>query len=94
MNILDVRSTAECNGELGHLEGCQIIPLDELRAHTAEVRADRPLVVVCQTGRRSALATAILAKAGVAVKAAEPEFRDIAVEVLSELEGDDPPWDI
>ena len=28
-----------------------------------------------------------------AVKAAEPEFRDIAVEVLGELEGDDPPWD-
>jgi hypothetical protein len=39
------------------------------------------------------LALSILEKAGVAVKAAEPEFRDIAVEVLGELEGDDPPWD-
>ena len=47
-----------------------------------------------RTRHDAELALSILAKAGVAVKAAEPEFRDIAVEVLSELEGDDPPWDI
>jgi sulfur dioxygenase len=65
VHVLDVRSPAEFEGELGHLEGAQLIPLDELRARTAEVRSDKPVVVLCQTGKRSGLATVILAKAGV-----------------------------
>jgi len=65
VHVLDVRSAAEFDGELGHLEGAQLIPLDELRARVGEVTADKPVVVVCQTGRRSALATQILEKAGV-----------------------------
>jgi glyoxylase-like metal-dependent hydrolase (beta-lactamase superfamily II)/rhodanese-related sulfurtransferase len=66
VNVLDVRSSTEYGGELGHLDGAQLIPLDELRARVAEVHADRPVVVVCQTGKRSALAATILSKAGVA----------------------------
>lgn len=65
VNVLDVRTSAEFDAELGHLEGAQLIPLDELRARVGEVDAARPVVVVCQTGRRSALGTQILAKAGV-----------------------------
>ncbi len=65
IHVLDVRTPPELTGELGHLEGAQLIPLDELRAHTSEVKADKPVIVVCQTGRRSALATGILAKAGI-----------------------------
>lgn len=65
VHLLDVRATAEWNGELGHLAGAQLIPLDELRARTAEVPADKPVIVVCQTGRRSGMATGILAKAGI-----------------------------
>lgn len=64
VHVLDVRSAAEFDAELGHLEGAQLIPLDELRTRASEVPADRPVVVVCQTGRRSALGTQILAKAG------------------------------
>ncbi len=66
VRILDVRSAAELTGELGHLMGAQHIPLEELRARSGEVRSDRPVVVVCQTGRRSGMATQILAKAGFA----------------------------
>jgi glyoxylase-like metal-dependent hydrolase (beta-lactamase superfamily II)/rhodanese-related sulfurtransferase len=66
VRVLDVRSRPEFDGELGHLTEAQLIPLDELRAQTAAVVADRPVIVVCQTGRRSALATTILAKAGIA----------------------------
>ena len=62
VHVLDVRTAAEFDGELGHLEGAQLIPLDELRARTSEVADDKPVVVVCQTGKRSALATAILAQ--------------------------------
>jgi glyoxylase-like metal-dependent hydrolase (beta-lactamase superfamily II)/rhodanese-related sulfurtransferase len=66
VHVLDVRSAAEFDGELGHVEGAQLIPLDDLRARASEVAADKPVVVVCQTGKRSALATAILRKAGLA----------------------------
>jgi glyoxylase-like metal-dependent hydrolase (beta-lactamase superfamily II)/rhodanese-related sulfurtransferase len=63
VSVLDVRSPQECSGELGYLEGARIIPLDELRARVAEVPSDRPVVVVCQTGKRSALGAAILRRA-------------------------------
>lgn len=65
VHVLDVRSAAEFDGELGHLDGAQLIPLDELRARVAEVDADKPVVVVCQTGRRSAMGAVILGKAGI-----------------------------
>lgn len=63
VHILDVRTPAEFDAE--RLEGAQLIPIDELRARVGEVGTERPVVVVCQTGRRSALGTQILAKAGV-----------------------------
>jgi sulfur dioxygenase len=66
VNILDVRGPTELDGELGQLEGAQLISLDELRARASEVRTDKPVVIVCQTGKRSGLATVILKKAGVA----------------------------
>lgn len=65
VRLLDVRSPAELDGELSHIAGAQSIPLDELRERVAEVPTDRPVVVVCQSGRRSAMATSILEKAGV-----------------------------
>jgi rhodanese-related sulfurtransferase len=65
VHVLDVRTDAEAEGELGRLEGAQLIPLDDLRARLSEVPADKPVVVVCQTGKRSGLATLILRKAGI-----------------------------
>lgn len=64
VHVLDVRSAAEFEGELGHIDGAQLIPLDELRARIAEVPRDKPVVVVCQTGRRAGMGTVILSKAG------------------------------
>ncbi|MBA3464528.1 MAG: MBL fold metallo-hydrolase [Deltaproteobacteria bacterium] len=64
IHLLDVRSAAELDGELGHLAGIQHIPLDELRARLAEVTTTKPIVVVCQTGKRSAMGTTILRAAG------------------------------
>lgn len=66
VHVLDVRTPSELEGELGHLVGAQLIPLDELRARVAEVPSDKPVVVVCQTGKRSGMGTLILEKAGVA----------------------------
>ncbi len=64
VQLLDVRSPAELDGELGHLAGVQPIPLDELRQRAGEVATDRPVIVVCQTGRRSAMGATILERAG------------------------------
>jgi len=64
VHVIDVRTAAEFDGELGHIDGARLLPLDELRAHAGEVSDDKPVVLVCQTGKRSALATAILRKAG------------------------------
>ncbi len=62
--VLDVRSPGEFSGELGHLEGSHLIPLDQLGERLDEVPNDRPVVAVCQSGKRSARAVEILAKAG------------------------------
>ena len=64
LGVLDVRKKEEFDGELGHVEGSQLIPLDELRDRIDEVARDRPVVVVCQSGKRSGMATVILKEAG------------------------------
>ena len=61
---MDVRSSEEFDGELGHLEGSHLIPLDELRDRTNEIPKDKPVVAVCQSGKRSGMATQILLQAG------------------------------
>ncbi len=65
VHVVDVRSAAEFDGELGHIGGAQLVPLDELRARLQDIPRDKPIVTCCQTGRRSALASAILRDAGV-----------------------------
>lgn len=67
VHLLDVRSPGELTGELGSLAGAQSIPLDELRGRLPELPTDKPVVVMCQTGKRSALATLILKRAGLCV---------------------------
>ncbi len=64
VHVLDVRAPEELAGELGHLEHAQNVPLDVLREKVSDVPRDRPVVAVCQSGKRSAMATLILMKAG------------------------------
>ena len=64
--VLDVRSPGEFEGDLGHLQGAHLIPLDQLRGRLGEVPHDRPVVTVCQSGKRSAMAAEILRKSGYA----------------------------
>jgi glyoxylase-like metal-dependent hydrolase (beta-lactamase superfamily II)/rhodanese-related sulfurtransferase len=64
VHVLDVRSAPEFDGELGHIAEAQLVPLDDLRARVSEVPKDKPVVVVCQTGRRAAMGAVILARAG------------------------------
>lgn len=64
--LLDVRQPSELDGELGRLQGARLIPLDELRNRATELERDKPIVAVCQTGKRSGMATVILRKLGFA----------------------------
>jgi hydroxyacylglutathione hydrolase len=62
VHVLDVRSTAEW--QEGHLPGAQHVPLGELRARAAEVPSDRPVVVHCLGGTRSAIGASLLQALG------------------------------
>ncbi len=60
--VIDVRERSEF--EAGHLEGALNIPLGKLSARLGEVPRDRPLVVHCAAGERSATAVSLLERAG------------------------------
>ncbi|MFM1896526.1 MAG: hypothetical protein RLZZ385_1600 [Pseudomonadota bacterium] len=62
--ILDVRTPAEIDEEKIFIAGAQRIPLGELRERIAEVPADKPVLTICRSGRRSVLAYNILRDAG------------------------------
>ncbi|WOD38486.1 MBL fold metallo-hydrolase [Nodosilinea sp. E11] len=64
VHILDVRGADEFNGELGHINAAQWVPLGELEERVSEIPTDQPVVAVCKSGRRSAQATVILKKQG------------------------------
>ena len=62
--IVDVRSAVEFAG--GHLPGAKNIPLAELASRIGELdkMKSKSIVVVCQSGTRSARAAGVLGKAG------------------------------
>lgn len=64
LTILDVRSREEAEGPDGRIGGSLLIPLPELEERLGDIPVDRPVVVVCHSGSRSALATQQLLKAG------------------------------
>lgn len=65
-HLLDVRSPGEFSG--GHIPGARNIPVHELGARVAELGPDkeRPVVVYCASGMRSASAASTLKRAGFA----------------------------
>jgi glyoxylase-like metal-dependent hydrolase (beta-lactamase superfamily II)/rhodanese-related sulfurtransferase len=64
VQIVDVRESSEFTGSLGHVRDARLVPLGELQARTAEIARDKPVVVVCRSGARSAQALVLLQKAG------------------------------
>lgn len=64
--LLDVREPEEFVGELGHIEGSLLVPLDALERRLPKLLGyhDHEVVVVCRAGCRSASAGAILRRAG------------------------------
>lgn len=64
--VLDVREEKEFN--TGHILNAKLIPLGKLPEQMNELERyrDRPIVVVCRTGQRSASACVLLGKKGFA----------------------------
>ena len=60
--VVDVRSEKEWAA--GHVAGSRNLPLNHLRERVAELPSDRPVVVHCEGGYRSAIAASLLAHAG------------------------------
>jgi glyoxylase-like metal-dependent hydrolase (beta-lactamase superfamily II)/rhodanese-related sulfurtransferase len=64
--VLDVREPEEFTGELGHIRGALLVPMDALARRLPKLAGyvDRDVVVVCRAGARSASAAVILKQAG------------------------------
>jgi rhodanese-related sulfurtransferase/glyoxylase-like metal-dependent hydrolase (beta-lactamase superfamily II) len=61
--VLDIRSEAEHAN--GHVEGSINIPLPKLEDRLSEIPTDRPVVVHCEGGYRSAIGASVLQKHGI-----------------------------
>ncbi len=64
VTILDVREADEIDNVMEGLDNAIAIPLSELRKRAVEVPTDKPVVTLCRSGKRSALAIGILKEAG------------------------------
>lgn len=63
--LIDVRTPGEYAA--GHLDGAKNIPVQEIGARLKEVgRKEKPVVVYCASGMRSATAAGLLRRAGFA----------------------------
>jgi len=62
VRVIDVRARSEW--EAGHLPGVSNVPLGDLAVRAGELPQDRPIVVHCQGGLRSAIAASILQSKG------------------------------
>jgi phage shock protein E len=60
--ILDVRTKEEFDS--GHLDSAVLIPVEELETRYSEIDKNKPVIVYCRSGRRSAQAAATLVSKG------------------------------
>ena len=63
--LVDVRTGLEFN--YGHAVGARHIPLEQVGRRSGDLPAAAHVVVICQSGHRSALAARTLAKRGITV---------------------------
>ena len=62
IQLIDVRTAEE--HAAGRIAGGRLIELTDLAEHAATIDRDRPVVIYCRSGSRSAMATSALSHAG------------------------------
>ena len=62
--LVDVREPNEYSGELGHVDGAELVPLATLEAAAAAWNRDAEIVVICRSGARSAKGSRALVAMG------------------------------
>ena len=61
-SLVDVREYPEWAG--GRVAGSRLVPLGEIAERAKEIDRDKPVYVICRSGRRSATASELLARSG------------------------------
>lgn len=64
VRLIDVREPHEYVGELGHLEGAELVPLATIAAAASSWEREKDIVMVCRSGARSAQASRSLVALG------------------------------
>ena len=65
VHIIDVRSEKEFFGEMGHIEGSLLMPLQKIAGSIIELKKiNDTIYVICLSGKRSAMAAQILRSNG------------------------------
>ncbi|RDH82416.1 MAG: sulfurtransferase [endosymbiont of Galathealinum brachiosum] len=64
--LLDVRKSADFNGEQGHIKQAKLIPLEELPQRITELESakNKHIITICRTDKRSSEAAKILSNLG------------------------------
>ncbi len=62
--LVDVREPHEFTGELGHIDGAELVPLATVVAAAQAWDKDTEIVLVCRSGGRSGRAADALARTG------------------------------
>lgn len=66
VRLVDVRELHEWEGELGHVEAAELVPLKTLGDAARDWDRDAPLAIICRSGRRSLRAAGQLEAMGFA----------------------------
>ncbi len=64
--VLHAREPSESSGDLGQIEGAELVPVGGFPGVAAGWDRHKPLVMVCRSGARSGRATSLLANMGFA----------------------------
>ncbi len=62
--LIDVREPHEFTGELGHIAGATLVPMQSVTAHAPGWNKDEELVLVCKSGGRSGSVAQALSRLG------------------------------
>lgn len=64
VRMVDVREPDEFVGELGHIEGAELVPLATVEGAATKWNKDAELILVCRSGGRSGRAAEALVRMG------------------------------